>query len=158
METHYIFIRGTMGAGKSAVAACLAKELDCPLVCGDDCWAWSEEPTARQKEEVIENITLKLNALYGKEYVIFEWVMHLNETVKQIKNNLSLEAIVSQFILSADEETLKKRILSSGGGLSKVKRALARKKQMQSEQDTVIINTDNITAEQAANYIKEQLC
>lgn len=158
METHYIFIRGAMGTGKSSVADYLSKELNCPVVCGDDCWTWSEKPSARQKEKVLENIALKLNALYGEEYVIFEWVMHLNAIVKQIKSKLAFSARVSEFILDADEETLKNRILSSGGNLSKVKRALKRKNQMQKSRKSFIIKTTYITAAEAANNIKEQLC
>lgn len=158
METHYIFIRGAMETGKSAVAACLAKELNCPAVCGDDCWIWNEKPSARQKEKVLENIALKLNALYGEKYVVFEWVMHLNAIVEQIKSKLPFGARVSEFILDSDEKTLKNRILSSGGNLSKVKRALERKDQMQKSKKSFIIITTNITAAEAANNIKEQLC
>ncbi|MFT8352662.1 AAA family ATPase [Clostridium saccharoperbutylacetonicum] len=113
MKKKLIIINGTMGVGKTAACRELNKKLKNSVWLDGD-WCWMINPfnvNEENKEMVIDNITYLLkNFLKNStiEYVIFNWVIHIEEILKPL-NALDFEII--KITLTCSEETLKNRIL-----------------------------------------------
>ena len=95
-----IFIGGTMGAGKTAVARQLLKDLPaCVMLDGD--WCWMADPFVvndETKEMVTGNITYMLSQFLdcaAYENVVFCWVMDhqsiIDELMMRLKEQTSVD-------------------------------------------------------------------
>lgn len=113
-----IIINGTMGVGKSAACKELNKRLENSVWLDGD-WCWMINPFVvndENKDMVIDNIThLLKNFLRNKslEYVIFNWVIHMEDIFNIIIEPLKeLNFEIIKITLTCSEEALKERILN----------------------------------------------
>lgn len=89
-----IFINGTMGVGKTTTCRELQKILS-PSVFLDGDWCWDMKPfivTDETKKMVTDNICHMLNnflACPEFQNIIFCWVMHRQEIIDSILENLN---------------------------------------------------------------------
>lgn len=111
-----ILVGGTMGVGKTTVCQQLKKELDHAVFLDGD-WCWDMHPFVvndETKQMVIDNICFLLNQYIQCstiENVIFCWVMHDIEIVKDILCRLNLDDChVYHFSLICTPEELQKRL------------------------------------------------
>lgn len=112
-----IFINGTMGVGKTTTAKLLQQQLpNCVFLDGD--WCWDSSPfivTDSTKSMVLQNISFLLNNFLScpdYENIIFCWVMHQQNIIDQIIQNIaSHQFCFSIFTLTASSTALKTRIL-----------------------------------------------
>lgn len=109
-----IFINGTMGSGKTAVSQKLKILLNKSIFLDGD-WCWDMVPfivNTETKEMVLENIAFLLNNfLKCSEYenVIFCWVMHEENIIKDILKRLEPNNYkLYKFSLICSKEELKK--------------------------------------------------
>lgn len=113
-----ILIRGTMGAGKSAVGEALfAMTPDSAYLDGDWCWKFNPfSVTDGKKELVLSNCAHLLNSYLhcpDTANVIFAWVMPRKAIVGELLSRLDLSGInVSLYTLLVGEGTLRKRLSS----------------------------------------------
>ncbi|WP_238918357.1 AAA family ATPase [Clostridium sp. YIM B02555] len=117
MKKKLIIINGTMGVGKTATCRELNKKLKNSVWLDGD-WCWMINPfkvNEENKEMVIDNITYLLkNFLKNStiEYVIFNWVIHIEEIFEEILKPLNaLDFEIIKITLTCSEEALKNRIL-----------------------------------------------
>jgi len=117
MKKKLIIVNGTMGVGKTVTCRELNKKLENSVWLDGD-WCWMMNPFVvndENKNMVINNITCLLrNFLTNSslEYVIFNWVIHVEDIFKDILEplkDLSFEVI--KITLTCSEEILKERIL-----------------------------------------------
>jgi len=117
MKKKVIIINGTMGVGKSATCRELNKKLKNSVWLDGD-WCWMINPfvvNEENKKMVINNINYLLRSFLTNsslEYIIFNWVIHMEEIFDDILeplNDLNFEII--KITLICDEDALKKRIL-----------------------------------------------
>lgn len=111
-----IVIGGPMGVGKTA--AC--RELQALLprnVFLDGDWCWDMRPfqvTAETRRMVMENICFLLNNFLqcsAYDYVLFCWVLHRQEILEELLNNLHTEGCtVRLYSLVCSEEALRARL------------------------------------------------
>lgn len=118
MKKKLIIINGTMGVGKSAACKELNKRLENSVWLDGD-WCWMINPfvvSDENKEMVIDNIThLLKNYLRNStlEYVIFNWVIHIENIFNNIIEPLKgLNFEIIKITLTCSEEVLKERILN----------------------------------------------
>lgn len=111
-----VIINGTMWVGKTATSKALYKKLENSVWLDGD-WCWMMNPFTvndENKEMVIDNIThLLRNFLMNSslEYVIFNWVIHLEEIFDMILNKLDgIEFEVIEITLISNEESFRKRV------------------------------------------------
>lgn len=110
-----IFIGGTMGVGKTAVCRELQRTLPGSVFLDGD-WCWDAAPfvvNAETKAMVLDNIChLLQNFLDCSAYenVIFCWVMHQEEIVRQILSELRGTFPVFWFSLTCAPEALRERL------------------------------------------------
>lgn len=157
-----IIINGTMGVGKTATCKLLNKKLPNSVwLDGDWCWMMSPFiPNEENRIMVEDNIThLLRNFLTNSsfEYVIFNWVIHLEEIFEIILGKLSdLELEVSKITLMCSEESLKSRILKDVEDNLRdegcLDRSLARLP-LYKNMDTVKIDTTDISVNETVNKI-----
>ena len=161
-----IVINGTMGVGKTAVSQELKKLLPhCVFLDGD--WCWDMDPFVvndETKEMVQDNIVYLLNrflacSLY--ENVVFCWVMHQPEIVRQLLSRLDTgRCRVECFSLLCSPEKLKLRIqrdIEAGKRTEEVlERSLSRLDNYRTMR-TIHIDTSDCTARQAAEEICRHL-
>jgi broad-specificity NMP kinase len=117
MKRKLIIINGTMGIGKTAACKGLNKRLQNSVWLDGD-WCWMINPfivSDENKNMVIDNITYLLkNFLTNSslEYVIFNWVIHVEDIFDDILEPLKeLNFEIIKITLTCSEEALKKRIL-----------------------------------------------
>ncbi len=117
MKKKMIIINGTMGVGKSATCRELNKKLKNSVWLDGD-WCWMINPFVvndENKKMVINNINYLLRSFLTNsslEYIIFNWVIHMEDIFDDILeplNDLNFEII--KITLICDEDALKKRIL-----------------------------------------------
>ncbi|WP_026888605.1 AAA family ATPase [Clostridium beijerinckii] len=117
MKKKMIIINGTMGVGKSATCRELNKKLKNSVWLDGD-WCWMINPFVVNDENnkmVINNINYLLRSFLTNsslEYIIFNWVIHMEDIFDDILeplNDLNFEII--KITLICDEDALKKRIL-----------------------------------------------
>ena len=116
MKKMLYLIGGTMGVGKTAVSKQLQKDLPNSVFLDGD-WCWDAHPfqvTEETKAMVIDNICHVLNnflACSAYENIIFCWVMHVQNIIDTILNNLHTENVRIRCIsLLVDETALRNRI------------------------------------------------
>lgn len=115
MKKLYI-IGGTMGVGKTTVCQKLKATLPNSVFLDGD-WCWDANPfqvTEETKTMVIQNICFLLNQFLhcsAYEHVIFCWVLHQQDTIDMIRNNLDTAACKTQVIsLVCSSDTVKTRL------------------------------------------------
>ena len=159
-----IFINGTMGSGKTAVSQKLKILLNKSVFLDGD-WCWDMVPFVvnnETKEMVLENITFLLNNfLKCSEYenVIFCWVMHEENIIKNILKRLeSSKYKLYKFSLICSKEELKKRIMKDVESGIRDESVLERsyiKMDAYKVMDTIKIHTDKISTEEIAALIEK---
>lgn len=117
MKKKLIIVNGTMGVGKTATCRELNKKLENSVWLDGD-WCWMMNPFVvndENKNMVINNITYLLRSFLTNssiQYVIFNWVIHVEDIFKDILEPLKdLSFNVIKITLTCSEETLKERIL-----------------------------------------------
>lgn len=115
MKKIYI-IGGTMGVGKTTVCQSLKKRLPNAVFLDGD-WCWDADPfqvNEETKEMVIDNIRYIMNNFIhcsSYENIIFGWVMHEQNIIKDILDRLDLsDCEVHTISLLCEETELRKRI------------------------------------------------
>lgn len=159
-----IIVNGTMGVGKTATCKKLNKELqDSVWLDGD--WCWMMNPFIANEENklmVEKNITYLLKSFLTNsnfDYVIFNWVIHLEEIFDLILNKLDgLEFEVIKITLMCNEESLKKRIsIDVANGIRDkecINRSLERIP-LYKNMNTIKIDTSEISTDEVVKKIKE---
>lgn len=89
MEKKLIIINGVMGVGKTTISKALYKKLDNSFwLDGDNCWMMNPfEVTDENKFMVLDNISYILNNFIKNsksKYIIFNWVIHTEDIMKDI--------------------------------------------------------------------------
>lgn len=117
MNKKLIIVNGTMGVGKTVTCSELKKSLTNSVWLDGD-WCWMINPFTVNDENrkmVINNITYLLRSFITNsslEYIIFNWVIHIEDIFNLILQPLSdLEFEVIKITLTCSEEVLKKRII-----------------------------------------------
>lgn len=116
MKNVYL-IGGTMGVGKTTVCQKLKEELnDCVFLDGD--WCWDANPfqvNEETKKMVRKNICFLLNQFIhcsAYQNIVFCWVMHEQEIIDSILNELdSTNCNLKIISLLCSEQELKERLL-----------------------------------------------
>ncbi|QVK17917.1 AAA family ATPase [Mycoplasmatota bacterium] len=157
-----IFIGGTMGVGKTTTSKALHNILQ-PSIWLDGDWCWQMNPwnfDESNKQMVIKNICYLLNNYLQNDnfrYIIFSWVMHKQEIINEILNNLNLQATQQYHIsLVCSKETLEKRMKNDNRDVDSINTSLNRLSMYQ-QLDTTKINTDNQGVDGVANQIKKMI-
>jgi predicted AAA+ superfamily ATPase len=91
MKKKLIIINGVMGVGKTTVSKKLYKSLPNSFwLDGDNCWMMNPfEVNEENKKMVLDNITYILNNFLNNtwsKYIIFNWVIHLDDIMNEILN------------------------------------------------------------------------
>jgi hypothetical protein len=157
-----IMINGTMGVGKSTVCNKLLDLLS-PSVYLDGDWCWNMNPfvvSEENKEMVINNISYLLKSYLnnsGYEYILFCWVMHEEDIIKQILDKLKeFDFQLYKISLICTQEALEKRLNKDVvNGIRKtdvISRSIERISSYE-KMDTVKIDVSNNTAEDTAKVI-----
>lgn len=157
-----IIINGTMGVGKTATCKKLNKELQNSVWLDGD-WCWMMNPFIANEENklmVEKNITYLLRSFLTNsnfDYVIFNWVIHLEEIFDLILSKLNdLEFKVIKITLMCNEESLKNRIsMDVNNGLRDkdcINRSLERIP-LYKNMDTIKIDTSEIPVEEVVKKI-----
>lgn len=157
-----ILIGGTMGVGKSAVSKILLERLQ-PSGFLDGDWCWMRNPftvTEEDKEMVLSNIADLLRRFLNHstlEYVVFCWVMHQDEIVKDLLNRLSgCSYELYRFNLTCGKDELKKRLerdVKAGIREAEVIERSAARLPLYSKLGGILLDTGSLTAEEAADKI-----
>jgi cytidylate kinase len=164
MMKKLIIINGTMGVGKTATCKTLYEKLQKSVWLDGD-WCWMMNPfvvNEENKEMVLDNITYLLrNFLMNSsfEYVIFNWVIHLEEIFDTILSKLDgLEFEVVKITLMCDEDNFRKRVLADIENDLKEKQALERGLEripLYQNMNTIKVDTSNISVLETINKIIE---
>lgn len=163
MKKTLYLIGGTMGVGKTAVSQQLKKDLNNSVFLDGD-WCWDADPflvTEETKTMVIRNICYLLNnflSCSAYENIIFCWVMHEQDIIDTILNNLHTDNCTIHCIsLITDETTLRNRIekdVESGVRTKDVtERSLARLP-LYKTLNTIQIDTTGKSIQDVVNIIK----
>ncbi|MFD1174912.1 AAA family ATPase [Paenibacillus puldeungensis] len=161
-----IMINGTMGVGKSEVSRQLLKIMT-PGVWLDGDWCWNMNPfvvSDENKEMVLDNICYLLKAFLqntGYEYIIFCWVIHQEDIFDQLLTRLiEVEFELYKISLICSKKALTSRLQNDvNAGIRTpdvIERSIPRLA-LYRHMDTHKIDVSDITAEQAAQEIKQFL-
>lgn len=159
-----VIINGTMGVGKTATSKELYQKLQNSVwLDGDWCWMMNPFiPNEENREMVLDNITHLLrnfltNSTY--EYVIFNWVIHLEEIYDMILKRLDgLEFELYKITLMCSEESFKKRVLLDIKNNAREEAALEaglERFPLYEKLNTTKIDTSKISVSEAADKIVE---
>lgn len=112
-----IIINGTTGIGKTSVGRLLFKSLDkSTFLDGDDVWQIHPFVVNEETKEMVhKNIAYTLRTYLQSSYenIIFVWVLHQQEIIDRIVNDLSgIEYKLYIFTLIVDEKILLDRLKS----------------------------------------------
>lgn len=157
-----IIINGTMGVGKTTVSRIIQETLpDCVFLDGD--WCWDMSPfivNDETKKMVVKNIQFLLNQFLScsvYQNVVFCWVMQEQEIINDVLKGLNVsDCNLFCFSLTCSQDALRERIskdIQSGLRTKDVlERSLSRLSNYE-KMNTVLIDTSNMTAFQAADKI-----
>lgn len=141
-----IIINGTMGVGKTTVCKELHQRLD-KVVWLDGDWCWMMHPWVFSEENkvmVMKNIHFLLNSYLknsGFDYVIFSWVIHLEEIMAAILQGITEQYDrLYKFTLVCAPEALKERMRKDGRANTQ---ASLERLDMYKLMDTVKVDTTN---------------
>lgn len=159
-----IIINGTMGVGKTATSKALYKKLKNSVWLDGD-WCWMMNPFIANEENksmVMDNITHLLknfltNSSY--EYIIFNWVIHLEEIFEMILSKLDgLEFEVIKITLICNETSFIKRVSKDIKNNLREKEALdagLNRIPLYENMNTIKIDTSDISISETADKIIE---
>lgn len=163
MEKKLIIINGVMGVGKTTISKALYKKLDNSFwLDGDNCWMMNPfEVTDENKFMVLDNISYILNNFIKNsksKYIIFNWVIHTEDIMKDILNKIDSSSVdVYKITLMCSKENLINRINKDIKlGLryeDNIKRSLDRL-ELYNKMDTIKIDTSNKSIEDIVDEIK----
>ncbi len=163
MEKKLIIINGVMGVGKTTISKALYKKLDNSFwLDGDNCWMMNPfEVTDENKFMVLDNISYILNNFIKNsksKYIIFNWVIHTEDIMKDILNKIDSSSVdVYKITLMCSKENLINRINKDIKlGLryeDNIKRSLDRL-ELYNKMDTIKIDTSNKSIEDMVDEIK----
>ncbi len=148
-----IIINGAMGVGKTEISKSLYKKLNNSVwLDGDWCWMMNPFiPNEINRKMVIENINFLLKNFLENpniEYVIFNWVIHLEEIYDLFLNELKeMEFDLKKFTLVCSEEELIKRVTSDfekNGRTDRNVNDCIERLRMYQNMNTIKIDTTNI--------------
>jgi len=155
-----IIVNGTMGVGKTETCKLLYKTLKNSVWLDGD-WCWMMNPfivTEENKGMVLDNITHMLNNFLqnsGFDYVIFNWVMHLEEIFETILSRLKEnEFQLYKISLMCSEDELKKRMIKDNRAETVITNSLQRI-DMYNSLNTIKVDTTYITIEEVVKEICE---
>lgn len=158
-----IFVGGTMGAGKTTVSELLRKKLP-PSVFLDGDWCWMLEPFTvdeANKRMVQENIIFLLRQFLqnpGIENVIFCWVMHRQEIIDGLLEQLSdLEFRFYSFSILCSEEGLRQRLerdIAAGRRTPDVLERSLPRLPLYRQLNTILIDGDQSPEEEAEEMLR----
>ncbi len=160
-----IIINGTMGVGKSSTSQELMKLLpNSVFLDGDWCWtSYPFAPNEETKEMVMDNITYLLNnflSCSSYEHVIFCWVMHKEEILKQVLARLKGEFQAFCFSLVCSEQALVLRLFGDVAVGTRMEDIIERsvpRLQRYWDMDTEKIDVTHISALEAARLIEKRV-
>lgn len=157
-----IIINGTMGIGKTATSKALYKKLENSVWLDGD-WCWMMNPfivNDENKEMVLDNIAhLLRNFLMNSsfEYVIFNWVIHLEEIFDMVLSKLDgLEFEVIKITLMCNEDSFRKRVSADIDNDLRENEALdmgLERIPLYKNMNTIKIDTSDISILETANKI-----
>lgn len=159
-------VNGTMGAGKTTACTELLKLLNrSAFLDGDWCWMMSPFIVTDETKRMVENNIAYLlrSFLTCTEYenVIFCWVMQYESIMNELLAKLDgLNFRLYQFTLTVSEQALTERIRKDIENHIRTPDVLDRSIQripLYQHMNTVKIDVSNITAQQAAEKIKEMI-
>ena len=159
-----IIINGTMGVGKTSVGQLLNESIpNSAFIDGDWCCKVDSPLTESIKKLYIENIKSILNNYLLSSAVtdiIFCWVIHKNEILYNIINNVDLKNIKVYIItLQANELSLKSRITKrleyEKRDNNELKRSLYYQQKFYKNMPSYKIDTSNINVQDVAEKICE---
>lgn len=163
MEKKLIIINGVMGVGKTTISKALYKKLDNSFwLDGDNCWMMNPfEVKDENKFMVLDNISYILNNFIKNsksKYIIFNWVIHTEDIMKDILNKIDSSSVdVYKITLMCSKENLINRINKDIKlGLryeDNIKRSLDRL-ELYNKMDTIKIDTSNKSIEDIVDEIK----
>lgn len=163
MEKKLIIINGVMGVGKTTISKALYKKLDNSFwLDGDNCWMMNPfEVTDENKFMVLDNISYILNNFIKNsksKYIIFNWVIHTEDIMKDILNKIDSSSVdVYKITLMCSKENLINRINKDIKlGLryeDNIKRSLDRL-ELYNKMDIIKIDTSNKSIEDIVDEIK----
>ena len=163
-----IIINGAMGVGKTEISKSLYKKLNNSVwLDGDWCWMMNPFiPNEINRKMVIENINFLLKNFLENpniEYVIFNWVIHLEEIYDLFLNEFKeMEFDLKKFTLVCSEEELIKRVNSDfekNGRTDRNVNDCIERLRMYQNMNTIKIDTTNIpiadTIDKILKYLEE---
>ena len=155
-----------MGVGKTAVSKQLNGMLEHSVFLDGD-WCWDMNPfvvNEENKEMVLNNITYLLRSFLNNStfhYVIFCWVIHTEEIMQSILNNLyDCKFSLHRFTLMCSPDILCSRIEQDIKLKKRRKEDIARSVErlpFYHNMNTVKIFTDNLTIEDCAKELFNKL-
>jgi len=161
MKTLYL-IGGPMGVGKTTICKEIIKTLPNSIILGgDECWNANRDfANPNAQKEVLKEIVKRLNNLINEnkyQNIFFTWVMHKEEIINAITNNLNKDNLrIIKISLICDENTLinrlNKDILKNLREKHVVERSLERLTHYK-DLKTIKIDTTNKTIEE----VKEEI-
>lgn len=159
-----VIINGNMGVGKSTTCKKLYGKLSNSVWLDGD-WCWMMNPftvNEENKKMVVDNITYLLRNFLSNssfQYVIFDWVIHLEEIFDIILSKLNdLDFQLIKITLICDEDNLKKRILKDiENNLREQDNIIfsLNRNQLYENMDTIKIDTSDSCIEETVNNIIE---
>lgn len=160
-----IIINGTMGVGKSSTSQELMKLLpNSVFLDGDWCWtSYPFTPTEETKSMVMDNITHLLNnflSCSAYEHIIFCWVMHKEEILRQVLSRLKGDFQAYCFSLVCSEQALVLRLfgdVAEGTRMEDIIERSVPRLQNYWDMDTEKIDVTSISALEAAMLIQRRV-
>jgi len=157
-----IIVNGTMGVGKSATCEELFKALEnCVYLEGD--WCWMMNPfvvNAESRKMVEDNIIHVLRNFLSYpsfQYVIFGWVLHLEEIHDRILKGLEdLDFNLIRITLICSEDSLRHRFMKDMNAKLRDHNSLeesTKRLKLYQSMDTIKIDTTDISAAVASQQI-----
>jgi len=160
-----IIINCTMGVGKSSTSQELMKLLpNSVFLDGDWCWnSYPFNPNEETKTMVMDNITYLLNnflSCSAYEHIIFCWVMHKEEVLRNVLSRLKGDFQVFCFSLVCSEQALVLRLFGDVAVGTRREDVIERsvpRLQNYWDMDTEKIDVTYISALEAAELIENRV-